>query len=54
MGTAPVAIERRSGLGVVILTLGLFLLGVPYPILWGMLAGAFRFVPSVGVWLIAP
>src|SRR5262245_12467267 len=34
--------------------LGLFVLGVPYPVLWGMLAGAFRFVPSVGVWLIAP
>jgi predicted PurR-regulated permease PerM len=35
-------------------TLGLFLLAVPYPGLWGMLAGAFRFVPSVGVWLVAP
>jgi predicted PurR-regulated permease PerM len=35
-------------------TLGPFLLAVPYPGLWGMLAGAFRFVPSVGVWLIAP
>jgi predicted PurR-regulated permease PerM len=34
--------------------LGLFLLGVPYPFLWGMLAGAFRFVPSVGIWLVAP
>jgi predicted PurR-regulated permease PerM len=33
---------------------GLFLLGVPYPVLWGMLAAAFRFVPSVGVWLVAP
>jgi predicted PurR-regulated permease PerM len=34
--------------------LGLFLLGVPYPILWGMFAGALRFVPSIGVWLVAP
>jgi predicted PurR-regulated permease PerM len=34
--------------------LGLFLLDVPYPLLWGMLGGAFRFVPSVGIWLIAP
>jgi predicted PurR-regulated permease PerM len=34
--------------------LGLFVLGVPYPVLWGMLAAAFRFVPSVGVWLVAP
>jgi predicted PurR-regulated permease PerM len=33
---------------------GLFLLGVPYPVLWGMLAGAFRFVPSLGIWLVAP
>jgi predicted PurR-regulated permease PerM len=34
--------------------LGMFLLDVPYPVLWGMLAGAFRFVPSVGIWLVAP
>src|SRR5262249_36894553 len=34
--------------------LGLILLGVPYPVLWGMLAGAFRFVPSLGIWLVAP
>jgi predicted PurR-regulated permease PerM len=34
--------------------LGLFFLGVPYPVLWGLLAGLFRFVPSVGVWLVAP
>ncbi len=36
------------------IALGLFMIGVPYPALWGMLAGAFRFVPSVGVWLVAP
>jgi predicted PurR-regulated permease PerM len=34
--------------------LGLFLIGVPYPALWGLLAGALRFVPAVGVWLVAP
>jgi predicted PurR-regulated permease PerM len=36
------------------LGLGLALLEVPYPALWGMLAFALRFVPSVGVWLVAP
>jgi predicted PurR-regulated permease PerM/CheY-like chemotaxis protein len=34
--------------------LGLSLIGVPYPALWGLLAGALRFVPAVGVWLVAP
>jgi predicted PurR-regulated permease PerM len=34
--------------------LGLFLIGVPYAALWGLLAGVLRFVPSVGVWLVAP
>jgi predicted PurR-regulated permease PerM len=33
---------------------GLLLLGVPYPALWGLLAAALRFVPAVGVWLVAP
>ena len=43
----------NAGFGVAV-GLGLFFLGVPYPVLWGLLAGLFRFVPSVGVWLIAP
>jgi predicted PurR-regulated permease PerM len=43
----------NAGFGAAV-TLGLFLLRVPYPVLWGVLAGAFRFVPSVGVWLVAP
>jgi predicted PurR-regulated permease PerM len=33
------------------LGLGLFLLGVPYPLLWGILATTLRFVPYVGIWL---
>src|SRR5262249_34261430 len=34
--------------------LGLFAVGVPYPALWGVLAGGLRFVPAGGVWLVAP
>jgi predicted PurR-regulated permease PerM len=43
----------NAGLGVAV-TLGLLALGIPYPLLWGMLAAAFRFVPAVGIWLVAP
>jgi predicted PurR-regulated permease PerM len=43
----------NTGFGVAV-GLGLFLLGVPYAALWGFLAGCLRFVPSVGVWLVAP
>jgi predicted PurR-regulated permease PerM len=38
------------GVGV---ALGLFLAGVPYAALWGVLAAALRFVPYVGIWLAA-
>jgi predicted PurR-regulated permease PerM len=34
-----------------LLGLGLFLIGVPYPMLWGILAITLRFVPYVGTWL---
>jgi hypothetical protein len=30
---------------------GLWLIGVPYAILWGAAAGALRFVPYIGVWV---
>jgi predicted PurR-regulated permease PerM len=43
----------NAGFGAAV-ALGLLALGIPYPFLWGMLAAAFRFVPSVGIWLVAP
>jgi predicted PurR-regulated permease PerM len=43
----------NAGFGAV-MGLGLLLLGVPYPALWGLLAATLRFVPAVGVWLVAP
>jgi predicted PurR-regulated permease PerM len=36
-----------------LLGIGLFLIGVPYPLLWGLLGCLFRFVPYVGTWLLA-
>src|SRR5207244_9353758 len=32
---------------------GLFFVGVPYPLLWGALAGLLRFIPYIGVWMAA-
>jgi predicted PurR-regulated permease PerM len=37
----------NAGFGVAI-GLGLWAIGVPYPVLWGLLAGIFRFVPYLG------
>jgi predicted PurR-regulated permease PerM len=34
-----------------LVSLGLFLIGVPYAVLFGVLAGALRFVPYVGIWI---
>src|SRR2546428_319820 len=31
--------------------LGLFFLGVPYPVLWGFLAAVLRYIPYVGPWI---
>ncbi|MFT4066600.1 AI-2E family transporter [Paraburkholderia sp.] len=42
----------NTGVGVVI-GAGLFLIGVPNPILWGILAALLRLVPYVGIWIAA-
>ncbi|MFM0502587.1 AI-2E family transporter [Paraburkholderia caffeinilytica] len=42
----------NAGVGVVI-GAGLFLIGVPSPILWGILAALLRLVPYVGIWISA-
>jgi predicted PurR-regulated permease PerM len=33
------------------LTVGLFLIGIPYALLWGVLATLLRFIPYLGIWL---
>ena len=40
----------NGGFGV-LLTAGLFLLGLPYAVLWGSLAALLRFVPYIGPWV---
>ncbi|APA88857.1 AI-2E family transporter [Paraburkholderia sprentiae WSM5005] len=42
----------NTGVGVVI-GAGLFLIGVPSPILWGILAALLRLVPYAGIWIAA-
>lgn len=42
----------NAGVGIVIGT-GLFLIGVPSPILWGIMAALLRLVPYVGIWIAA-
>lgn len=43
-------INLSYGVGVGI---GLWVLGVPYPVLWGFLGAALRFIPYVGPWVAA-
>lgn len=42
----------NAGVGVVIGT-GLFFIGVPNPVLWGILAALLRLIPYVGIWISA-
>lgn len=37
----------------VVLGLGLWLIGVPYAVLWGAFAGTLRYIPYLGAWLAA-
>jgi predicted PurR-regulated permease PerM/methylmalonyl-CoA mutase cobalamin-binding subunit len=34
-----------------LLALGLTAIGVPYPVLWGFMAGALRYIPYLGTWI---
>jgi predicted PurR-regulated permease PerM len=43
-------INGSFGLGIGI---GLFLIGLPYALLWGLLAAVLRFIPYVGPWMAA-
>ena len=35
------------------LSAGLWLIGVPYAVMWGVLAAVFRFIPYLGIWGVA-
>ena len=37
----------------VVIAIGLYVIGLPSPVLWGVVAGLFRFIPYVGAWLAA-
>ena len=37
----------------VVVTFGTYLIGVPHPILWGVLGAVLRFVPYIGAWIAA-
>src|SRR5262249_19994761 len=45
-------LSTNSAMGVC-LAAGLFLIGVPYAVLWGVLALVLRFIPYAGIWLAA-
>ncbi len=40
----------NSGFGVVV-AIGTYAVGLPHPLLWGVLGGVLRFVPYIGAWL---
>ncbi len=42
-----------NGLYGLVLSIGLTVIGLPYVLLWGVLAAVFRFIPYVGPWIVA-
>ena len=42
-----------NGLYGIIISIGLFFIGLPYALVWGFLAAVLRFVPYVGPWIAA-
>jgi len=42
-----------NGIYGILLGTGLALIGLPYVVLWGVLAALFRFIPYVGPWIVA-
>lgn len=42
----------NSSFGVVV-AVGAFFIGLPHPILWGVIGGVLRFVPYIGAWIAA-
>jgi predicted PurR-regulated permease PerM len=47
-----VQLAINAGFGVVV-ALGTYVIGLPHPLLWGVLGGVLRFVPYIGAWLSA-
>ncbi len=45
-----VQLAINSGFGVFV-AIGTYVIGLPHPLLWGVLGGVLRFVPYIGAWL---
>jgi len=37
----------------VVVAIGLYLIGVPSPMLWGLVGALLRFIPYIGAWIAA-
>jgi hypothetical protein len=47
---AQLAINSAFG---IVVSIGTYLIGLPHPILWGVMGGVLRFVPYIGAWIAA-